>query len=210
MNTPDTYIPLHPADFVGPSARLAAILQRKTIEARRNPRAVKVLVVGPPGNGKTAIVNMAASLMAGHATQIESVNGRNVDVELVRRWMREAQYCGMAGGMVVKVVNELDTATPAAQDLLLTYLDELPAHVAFLATSNLNLSALAERFQTRLQQFRLAVPSANEIAALLERWVDPATALAIATRAKGNVRAALLDTQSILDCQQLTVLEKVA
>jgi replication-associated recombination protein RarA len=198
---PANYIPLKSADFIGQSAKLGALLERKAVSGASS---VKVLIVGSPGCGKTALCNLYAKLAAKHSTCVESVNGRNVDVGLVRRWQESACYRPMTGGMSVKIVNELDTATSAAQDVLLTYLDEMPAHIAFLATSNLNLSALAERFQTRLQQFRLAVPSSKEIAGLLGKFgIEESLGFKIGERAKGNVRAALLDAQSILDAREL-------
>lgn len=148
-------------------------------------------------------MNMFASQLAGHPCQVESINGRDVSVDVVRQWKANCQYRPLCGGYAVIVINELDLATPAAQDLLLSFLDCLPAHCAVLATSNQSLAGLAERFQTRFQQFRLSPPSAAEIAALLENFGLNGQSAGVAERAKGNVRAALLDAQSVLDAKEL-------
>lgn len=205
---PCMFIPAVAGDFIGSANKLARILERKADALRMAPCAVKLLVIGAPGTGKTALLNSFAGRLAGHSCQIETLNGRDLTIETVRQWRKDACYRPLCGGYSIKLVNELDLATPAAQDLLLSYLDDLPPWIAFLATSNLNLSALAERFQTRLQQFRLSPPAAKEIAALVEGFgVDSVMAAQIADKAKGNVRAALLDAQSILDARELNVIE---
>jgi hypothetical protein len=97
----------------------------------------------------------------------------------------------------VKVVNELDRCSRDAQDLLLTYLDRMPAGHAFLGTTNLDIGNLTERFQTRFQSIRLQ-PPANEILAqfLARRWGAPISITRkIAEGAKGNVRAAMGDLE---------------
>jgi hypothetical protein len=66
----------------------------------------------------------------------------------------------------VKVVNELDRCSKDAQDLLLTYLDRMPAGHAFLGTTNLDLGSLTERFQTRFQSVRLQPPENEALAAI--------------------------------------------
>jgi hypothetical protein len=72
---------------------------------------------------------------------------------------------------------------------------------AVLATSNQRLDQLSERFQTRFQQFRLAPPAETEIAAFLQQFGLNGEAQAIVTKTKTNVRAALLDAQSVIDCK---------
>ena len=69
-----------------------------------------------------------------------------------------------------------------------------PGH-AFLGTTNLDLSSLTERFQTRFQSVRLQPPDSESLAAFLaRRWGAPISITRqIAERAKGNVRAAMAD-----------------
>ncbi|MCX6873149.1 MAG: hypothetical protein NTW21_04985 [Verrucomicrobia bacterium] len=61
-------------------------------------------------------------------------------------------------------MNELDRCSKDAQDMLLTCLDRMRPGHAFLGTTNLDLSSLTERFQTRFQSVRLQ-PSDNEVLA---------------------------------------------
>jgi len=100
------------------------------------------------------------------------------------------------------LLRQMDTCPPASQDLLLSYLDRLPDCTAFVGTSNLDLRLLVERFQTRLQQFKITAPDTEDIARLLSKWKIPKQFTnQIAVGCGGNVRAALLDSQSLLDAK---------
>lgn len=202
---PSTFVPLKAEDFIGPARTIALMLERKAIGAQSNPFPIKMLFFGSPGTGKTRLVEMFASRLAWHPIAIENTNGRNVTIDVVRRWQEQAHYIPMGGRWVIKMIQELDTTPSAAQDLLLHWLDAMPAYTAFLGTSNLQLMLLHERFETRLQQFKVPAPSTEEIASFLsERWAfSERQAMEIAIGSGGNVRAALLDGQSILDVQRI-------
>ena len=77
--------------------------------------------------------------------------------------------------------------------MLLTYLDRMKPGHAFLGTTNLDLSSLTERFQTRFQSVRLQPPDNAALAAFLARRC--ATTRMIAEEASGNVRAAMADLE---------------
>jgi len=68
---------------------------------------------------------------------------------------------------------------------------------AFLGTTNLDLTSLTERFQTRFQSVRLQPPESEVLAAFLaQRWSAPSgITRKIAEGAKGNVRAAMADLE---------------
>jgi replication-associated recombination protein RarA len=195
---PTCFVPSCPADFVGQAGKVAEMLLRKAEALRAQPdRSFKLLISGAPGIGKTSLVNLVARALASHPAAIEDVNGREVGLDTARDWIRTLGYGTLFGPWSVKVVNELDRCSRDAQDLLLTYLDRLPAGHAFLGTTNLDIGNLTERFQTRFQSVRLQ-PPANEILAqfLARRWGAPISITRkIADGAKGNVRAAMGDLE---------------
>jgi DNA polymerase III delta prime subunit len=146
---------------------------------------------------------MLAGILASHPTQIESVNGRNATIERVRAWQESLPYRALGGGFRVIIINEGDELPAAAQDALLTVLDELPGHWGFILTCNSRLDQLSKRLQTRFQQFAVMKPSEGEIATLLERFGCNGQSAQIARSCQGNVRSALLDAQSVIDCKPM-------
>jgi MoxR-like ATPase len=191
-------------DLIGQAGLVARAQCRKAGRLTADTAAtMKLLLYGPPGVGKTSVVELVALQLAGTPLAIEDYNGREVTVDVVRQWMTQLPYGSLFGVWSVKVVNELDRCSREAQDLLLTYLDRLPPGRAFLGTSNLQLDLLTERFQTRFQAIKLLPPTTEELASFLAaRWPVPAaTATQIAVGSGGCVRAALADLESWLDQQ---------
>lgn len=190
-------------ELIGSAAQICAIFEAKAARLKRNVNAsAKVLFYGVPGVGKSHLALKFARDIAGHELAIEHVNGKDVTIDTVRAWLADLSGGSLFGDWQVKIVDELDRCSRDAQDLLLTYLDRLPPCRAFIGTSNLELDLLQERFQTRLQQFRVEPPSTDEIVALLRsRRIPLNIAQQIAVGSGGNVRAALLDAESYLDAQ---------
>lgn len=200
------YRPTQPEHLIGPAQRIASILVPKARRLNASPQEglMKLLLFGAPGVGKTNVAQMvAASLAGGERLSIEETEGKNVRIETVRRWIDQLAYGNLWGGLQVQIVNELDLVPRDAQDLMLGYLDRLPSGRAFIGTSNLQLDLLQERFHTRLQQFRVEAPSTEDIASfLMKRFsIGEMEANQIAVGSGGNVRAALADAESLLDCQ---------
>ena len=75
----------------------------------------KLLVLGAPGIGKTAMVNMVARTLAAHPAAISDCNGREVGLDLVRDWLRSISQSSLFGRWQVKVVNELNRCSRDAQ-----------------------------------------------------------------------------------------------
>ena len=195
---PTCFVPSCPADFVGQVGKVAEVLLRKAERLREQPdQPLRLLVSGAPGIGKTSLVNLIARTLASHPAAIEDVNGREVGLDVAREWTRSLAYASMFGPWSIKVINELDRCSKDAQDMLLTYLDRMRPGHAFLGTTNLDLSSLTERFQTRFQAVRLQPPDNEVLAAFLaRRWAAPITITRqIAEGAKGNVRAAMADLE---------------
>ena len=205
--SPMNWKPACPEDLIGHARRVARaqVSKARRLAAADPPTAsMKLLLYGPPGVGKTSVVEMVARELTGSPLAVESFNGREVTVDLVREWMKNLAYGNLFSRWSVRIVNELDRCSREAQDLLLTYLDRLPPGRALLGTSNLQIDLLTERFQTRFQSVKLLPPSTEELATFLaNRWPVPRqTALQIAVGSGGCVRAALADLESWLDCWQ--------
>jgi len=204
---PADYRPRSFKDLIGVSRRIGEMLHKK---CERASGPLKILLYGCPGTGKTELIKMSAVQLtglpldkSGNSFATESVNGKNVNSEMIRRWMEGLSYRPMHR-FEVKCVNEIDRMHPDSQVLILDYLDAMGEGRAFFATSNLELNQLTERFETRLQQFKVASPTTAEIAAfLVSHWrIRKARAMEIAVGARGNVRCALMDLQSVLDAER--------
>lgn len=165
---------------------------------------LKLLFYGPPGVGKTAAADWIASQLAGK-WDIESINGRNCTIHVLRSWEADLHCSSMFGNWRVKIINEVDTLPRDAQDALLSILDELPLNRALLCTSNLDLEQLTERFRTRFNRFKFETAEASSITTLLKaRGLPESVALTIGETCCGNVRQACLDADSWLRTEKAT------
>jgi DNA polymerase III delta prime subunit len=194
---PTCFVPSFAADFVGQAGKVAEVLMRKAQRLRTTPdQPLKLLISGAPGIGKISLVNLIARTLASHPCAIEDVNGKEVGLELAREWTRSLAYGSIFGTWSVKVVNELDRCSKDAQDMLLTYLDRMKPGHAFLGTTNLDLSSLTERFQTRFQCQTPATRQRGSRGILCQALGCPiSTTQMIAEGAGGNVRAAMADLE---------------
>jgi DNA polymerase III delta prime subunit len=186
--SPDDYKPTKPCELIGPARAIARDLLADAEKISR------LLLYGPPGVGKSRVAWMMAQKIS-QSFDIEKVNGRNVSVDLVREWQRNGAYGSLFGGFKVKLIEETDLIAQVAQDVMLTYLDDLPQRNCVIGTSNTDLATLTERFQTRFRLVKVNGPDSDLLRRwLITRWRLPKhSASFIALAATGNVRAALLD-----------------
>lgn len=142
--------PACPDDLIGQARRVAKaqVAKARRLASVDPPTAsIKLLLYGPPGVGKTSVVEMVSRELTGSPLAVLSFNGREVTVDFVRDWMKNLAYGNLFSRRSVRIVNELD---------------RLPPGRALLGTSNLQLDLLMERFQTWFQSVTL-LPPATEV-----------------------------------------------
>ena len=89
--SPMNWRPRTAEDLIGQAKRVALAQASKAKRLASDPSAtMKLLLYGPPGVGKTSVVELVALQLAGTPLAIEDYNGREVTVDLVREWMRQA------------------------------------------------------------------------------------------------------------------------
>jgi len=211
MNSPNLYTVKTYADFMGAgtsntAGELARVLSAKVKRMNDSGRlSARWVIAGPPGVGKSDLADIAAlDLAGGERLAIERKSGLLVTIDVVKAWINSLGMGSLFGNHQVKLIHEMDRIPPAAQDLLLDYLDlsKQATDLAFIGTSNADTKALQERFETRLQYWDVVGPPQDQIVALLQKWeVTPSIANMIAAGCCGNVRQALLDLESHLDLQ---------
>lgn len=199
MNTPA---------LIGPAAIVLRVLRVQAQRHIAQSRALKTLLYGPWGTGKTTVADTLALDLAGTPENIERVNGKEMTIDYTRDLKRRLGHRPLLGDRFVIIANECDAMTPDARDLWLSLLDELPPHFAWIGTSNMEMvndpKLKNARFQTRLIPHEVGAPAPAEIAAhLTELFPDlPAdTALEIGQKCEGCVRSAKLDAENFLDYQ---------
>jgi replication-associated recombination protein RarA len=215
--TPSTFKPERLEDFVGSTGRLAAQLAAKVLRLKADPNArFKALFYGWPGTAKTELAKFIARRLSEHELAIELLNGQSMSVERVREWHRQRCYRPIHGDWTLIIVNELDSASPEAHSELLEYLDSLPPHFAFLATTNKKLEdsatpkadlkdCLPKRIHSRFIAYKfLPVQAAETAAFVCQRWGLPyETALRIAEANQGDVRGCFNDIERHLDSEAI-------
>jgi DNA polymerase III delta prime subunit len=167
-----------------------------------DPLDRRLLFTGPPGVAKTDLARLLAGHIAGHPVNVDFRMGTEMNVEVIRDWVRNAPYRPLFGDFSIRFVDELDTTPPTAVTELRGYLDTLPRHVFFLATTNKPVKDLAEPLQTRFKVWKFEPVQSSVIAEHLARTfpeLPAATLNLIAKTCQGNVRAALTDARQEMD-----------
>jgi replication-associated recombination protein RarA len=191
---PSQFRPQSAEDFIGPARAHARTLEKLVAASLPTGSPLKVIILGPPGTGKTELGHHLVRLLGCTKWHIHQFNGTQMKIEQVEEIARSLQYREMFGQYRILRIEEVDKVPAVAQVRLLTLLDELPSHTAVVATSNCTPDDLEERFDTRFIPLTMTPPKQSEIEDLLRRWSLPdGSVKQIATFACGNVRQALLD-----------------
>ena len=171
-----------------------------TAKAHGN-QAMKILLNGSPGIGKTGIALYLSRLLGCNKWSTTKLNGTQVKMDKLDEIEAQLHYKSLFGDYRLVNVEEADTIPSTAQVRFLTLLDDLPPGVVVVCTSNCKISDFEVRFQSRFQVYDLIPPTAAEIEALLCDYVPAKEARHIATFCCGNVRSALLDALGICQAQ---------
>lgn len=192
-------------ELIGPAARVFRQLQKKLLKYQSGCSKANdpILLHGAPGTGKSTIATQLANSLVGHPSSIESLNGQQLTVDLVKEWRRSAQYRNINDWCTVKLVDEIDKGSAAALGDLRTYLDYLKPWIVFLATTNRKPSELDDSLQSRFYDMEVSLAKNAEIVESLGLVGIPGdVAIQIANIAKGNVRQAQIDARKWLDWKE--------
>jgi DNA polymerase III delta prime subunit len=187
------YEPKCAADFIGPARQWAEWIETTHIPAcRASGSPVKLLLMGDPGIGKSALANHVVRLLGGVPGQFLRLSGTQVKMEIMDDLARQMRIGTLFSEFTILQIEEADAVPDVAQTRLLTLIDDLGAKTAVICTSNCAPGQLNPRFQTRFCNIVLKAPPVEEISALLVRLgIGKPAATTIAGMSLGNVRHAL-------------------
>lgn len=207
--------PTKPEHFIGKTNIIARVMFSGAAKFKADktlpPLQRRYLFTGDAGTGKTSLAMAVASDITGNSVQsildkcsmnVEWINGQSWSVEMVRQWAIDGHYLPLYGDRLVKLIDEIDSISPAAANEALSYLDGLPGHVMLIATTNKPITALPERFQSRFKVHQFTpVPPTDINAWLCTRFpkLETGWAQKIAQSVGGNVRAAETDALSRME-----------
>ena len=159
----EKYRPRKVAEFVGlPKAK------RVLSKFVANPYPCAFLFWGPPGVGKTSIAQAMAEEMG---AEFHHLGSQKCNVENLEEVCRMCLYVPLTGGMHFVLIDEIDSASKAAQLALLSKLDSMdaPKGTVFVFTCN-STDGLEPRFLSRTRQIEFSsYGMASEIADYLNR-----------------------------------------
>lgn len=213
----DKYRPKRICDFAGlgdkPGKNGESIPGPKSILAGfvTNPRNCGFLFVGPAGTGKTSMGFAVASELKGF---VHHIRAQKCTIDEVERIAFSCWYVPPAGfNRHVILVDEMDLASPAAQNAILSYLDgtnTIPDTV-WIFTCNAT-DRLADRFLSRnrvldFTNYRIQAEASQLLENVWNAEASPDVPrpnfARLIKEANGNVRTALAELETKLDASRM-------
>jgi replication-associated recombination protein RarA len=212
------FVPACPDELCGPAQRVAIAIDRLLSRRAEDGLPIKVMLKGPPGTGKSTLARYLIKKL-GCLDQPwcrYEFSGTDLKIDAVNELCAKLAYRTLGGGWTALWIEEADAIPMVAQTRFLKFMDDLPNHVAVVATSNASDSLFEERFQSRFPNtWTVDGPSLQELEAFLSRWsaetgiiqsvarcacgIAP-TLRTIPSHARANVRQAIGDLDNALLC----------
>jgi putative ATPase len=201
------YKPSSPAQFIGSARLYASMLATLAEQLKRKKEPVRILLIGPPGTGKTSSSEFFLKTLGVGKWSMHKYNGTEMKIDEACEIARSFRMPDLLGEFRALAIEEVDAVPVVAQTRLLTLLDEMTAGSVAVCTSNCSVEQLEPRFQSRFRVFEFKPPTQQEIIDLLVSLGTPKReAVQIGTFCCGDVRLAINDaSNAILRAQCMAV-----
>ena len=130
----DKYRPRTWAEVVG-NEKAVKVLQRLAHRALETGDPLVALLSGPSGVGKSTCAHILARELGAHDTETTVIPSGECSIDRLRSLADDWQYSSLFGAKAL-IIEEINTATPAAVQFLLTFLERLPKGRVVVMTSN--------------------------------------------------------------------------
>ena len=214
------YRPVVLADVVGQASAVKAL--KSLLSGRSRPHSY--LFTGPSGVGKTTLARILAdecSVQPHNVLEIDAATYSGIDSMKQIKAMAESRGFGGNPNKLL-IIDECHSLSKQAWQSWLKIIEEPPEHL-YIAFCTTEIAKVPKTIKTRCQAFDLKLVGTKDIVRLLDEIIfaegDDVTKLggdsirAIATKADGSVRQAIVYLQSVLHCgskaEVLKVLDSV-